>query len=521
MAELPLGERLLRVRDRLTQAGFRGDFETGLGARQVAATDNSIYEVRPAGIAYPTCAHDVEALVQAARSDPGRPISITARGGNTGTNGQSLNDGIIIDFARHMNRILAIDVDASIATVEPGVVLDQLNDALAASGLFFPPNVSTASRATIGGMVATDASGKGSRRYGKTSDYIEAMDLVLSDASSWRATAIPLSEAEALGTRADIVGAVHREVLRAVTDHAAEIAAVFPDMNRGLTGYNLQKAFDRQSSIFSLPYLLAGSEGTLALTTAITLRVQRRPKQRVMVVIPYPAFGDALRDVPRLLEADPTAVEVLDDKVMHVARSDVLWKRIEAILGALGDVAALNFVEFTGDSLEALEAQARSIVPLIGRESLSAGAAVMIRDQAAIGALWSLREKSVGLLGRIGGGKQGTPFVEDTAVPPEKLPDYVTEFRELLDGFGLKYGMFGHADVGCLHVRPFLDLKDPAQAALVRPISDSVAALTKKYGGLLWGEHGRGFRGEYSPFFFGSTLFGAVGRIKAAFDPEG
>ena len=498
---------------RLDQAGFAGDAEDGIGARQVASTDNSIYQVRPAAIVYPRTGDDVTLLVRTL-ADTG--LSLTARGGNTGTNGQSLNDGIIVDFARHMRGIGAFDPETDTVTVEPGVVLDQLNAFLKPHGRFFPPMVSTASRATIGGMVATDASGKGSRRWGKTSDYIVAIDLTLSDGTPWRAEPMTRAEAEAIAAGSGIVADIHREALRIVTDRADDIAAIFPEMNRGLTGYNLQKTWDAAADRFFLGYLLAGSEGTLALTRSITLRVAHRPKKRALAVIRYAAFDTAMRDVQRLIAADPVAIEILDDKVLGVARSDIIWSSVEGLLGGASEapVAAMNFVEFTADDDATIDAGLAALTA-IGPQ----GDMRIVRDDAAIGQLWTLREKSVGLLARLGGARQGIPFVEDTAVPPEKLADFVAEFRALLDGHGLNYGMFGHADVGCLHVRPFLDLRDPAQAALIRPISDDVARLTKSYGGLLWGEHGRGYRGEFSPLYFGS-LYPELQALKAAFDPH-
>lgn len=510
-----------RLQEALATSGFTGDCETGVGAREVASTDNSIYQVRPDAVAYPRCGDDLNRIVRAAAVSGQPPVAITARGGNTGTNGQSLNGGVIVDLARHMNRIVDIDVAARLVVVEPGVVLDQLNAALAPHDLFFPPMVSTASRATIGGMVATDASGKGSRRYGKTSDYIEALDLVLSDGSDWRAEAMTRDQVEEIASGDGLVANIHREALRVAIEKAPAIASVFPEMNRGLTGYNLKHLYDAEADRFFLGFLLAGSEGTLALTKSVTLRVVPKPAVKALAVIRYDGFDEGLRDVGRLLDADPIAIEILDDKVLGVARSDIIWNGIGEILG--GDdtrpIAAMSFVELSAGSEGELDAGLRRLTALLDRPVAGMVDWKIVRDPSAIARLWNLREKAVGLLARLGGGRQGTPFVEDTAVPPENLPDFVADFRELLDRYGLQYGMFGHADVGCLHVRPFLDMKDPAQAALIRPISDSVASLARQYGGLLWGEHGRGFRGEYSPFFFGPDLYPELERIKRAFDP--
>lgn len=505
----------------LASDGFGGDYETGTGAREVASTDNSIYQVKPAAIAYPRSLEDINRIVVAAAS-LGGAISLTARGGNTGTNGQSLNNGVIVDFARHLNRIVALDQSAKRVVVEPGVVLDQLNAALAGHGLFFPPMVSTASRATIGGMVATDASGKGSRHYGKTSDYIEAINVVLADGTDWRAEPMSRVEAERIADGEGLVAQIHREALRVAIEHAEAISSTFPVMNRGLTGYNLQKLYDVSSDRFFLGFLLAGSEGTLAMTKTVTLRVMEKPELRALAVVRYDDFDAALRDVDRLLDADPLAVEILDDKVLGVAKTDIVWSGLSDILGAeqSRQVAAMNFVEVTGSDQTTLDERVARLSEALDRPQPAQVDARIVCDPAVVAQLWNLREKSVGLLARLGGGRQGVPFVEDTAVPPSRLADYVADFRKVLDDYGLQYGMFGHADVGCIHVRPFLDMRDPAQAGLIRPISDRVAVLTKQYGGLLWGEHGRGFRGEYSPLFFGKVLYPELERLKSAFDRQ-
>ena len=517
------GSRIQRFRQALVASGFEGDIELDLGAREVASTDNSIYRVLPAGVVYPRSGGDINRIVRAAIADAHAPLALCARGGNTGTNGQSLSEGVIVDFARYMNEILAVRIgaDGATVTVEPGVVLDQLNAKLAEYGLFFPPMVSTASRATIGGMVATDASGKGSRRYGKTSDYIEALDVVFADGQDWTVSPMTRADAERIGSRDDAVGAVHREAVRIALENAEEIARVFPDMNRGLTGYNLQKMYQQDRDRFFLAPLLSGSEGTLAFTKSITLRVVPKPATKALVVVRYDSFDAGLRDVERLLAADPLAIEIIDDKILDVARTDVIWHGISSLLGddPQRPIQAISFVEFAGDAAQ-VNSGIDSLETLLADPHPSLLDWKVARDAELIGRLWGLREKAVGLLARLGGaGRQGVPFVEDTAVPPSKLADYVVDFRFILDGVGLKYGMFGHADVGCLHVRPLMDLKDPQQAALIRPVSDAVAKLTKSYGGLLWGEHGRGFRAEYSPFFFGTSLYAEVECIKRAFDP--
>ncbi len=505
-------ERLEPFLAALAREEFAGDVEAGEASRTVYSTDNSIYQLPPAAVVFPLHGEDIRRLVLAAAAS-GMPV--TPRGGGTGTNGQSLTGGIVADVSRHMNRILAFDAATRRVTVEPGVVLDQLNAFLKPHGLFFPPTVSTASRATIGGMVATDASGKGSRIYGRTSDYVEELDVVLSDGSEGRIAT--LDDPAHIDLGSDRLNAAALKASQAVHRNRDIIDAVFPRMNRGLTGYNLQQTIDGEGRL-RLQKLLSGSEGTLAFTRAITLRLLPRPAHRAIAVLRYGSFAGALDDIARLLQADPAAIEIMDDKVLSLAREDVVWTTLEKVLGGAAErpVMGLNVVEFVGDTAEAVEVQLARLDRLPRPENAELMDAVIVRDAALVATVWDLRKKAVGLLGRLG----GVPFIEDTAVPPESLSDYVKEFRALLDAHGLDYGMFGHADVGCLHVRPVLDLRRPEHAALIRPLSDAVAALTRRYGGLIWGEHGRGFRGEYSPDFFGPELYDVLCEIKAAFDPE-
>ncbi len=507
-------DRLVPFLAALRREGFGGETLDDQAARIVHATDNSIYQLAPALIAFPKNGEDVARLMRAA-AETGMPV--TPRGGGTGTNGQSLSGGVVVDFSRHMNRILGLDAERREVTVEPGVVLDQLNAWLKPHGLFFPPTVSTASRATIGGMVATDASGKGSRLYGRTSAYVEALDVVLADGSSACVRSVDAAGIEQTAKSGSHYGKALLQLRETCLGKQREIRSVFPAMNRGLTGYNLLDVLGADG-LYHPQKLLAGSEGTLAVTRAITLRLIERPAARAIAVIRYRSFSAALDDVSRLLEADPAAIEIMDDKVLALAREDVVWQSLEAVLGGPTEVpvGGLNVVEFVGASDADIMAGLARLDALSDKAGQGQLDAVIVREPALVATVWELRKKAVGLLGRLG----GIPFIEDTAVPPQSLPAYLKEFRTILDAHGLDYGMFGHADVGCLHVRPVLDMRNPAHAALIRPLSDQVADLTRRYGGLIWGEHGRGFRGEYSPQFFGEALYAELRAIKAAFDPD-
>ncbi|MCZ6578586.1 MAG: FAD-binding and (Fe-S)-binding domain-containing protein [Gammaproteobacteria bacterium] len=507
----------------LVQSGFKGDCETTYGARIVASTDNSIYQVIPEAILYPANADDINFIVASVARQPQKSISITPRGGGTGTNGQSLNRNVIVDTSRYLRNIIDFDESNRQVCVEPGVVLDQLNEFLKPYGLFFPANVSTSSRATIGGMVATDASGKGSRIYGKTSAYIEQLEVVLADGSDYSVKPTPIDSLSKL-TDQSLGDRLQYQVYNAVIQHRDEIERVFPDLNRGLTGYNLKQVLGGDD-LFRMSYLLAGSEGTLAFTKSIRLNLIPLPKFKALVVVLYDDYLKALRHVAELCASDPAAIEILDDKLIAQAQRDSVWQDIQAVFREQPldqSYQAMNFIEVIGDSEDSIRRQCEKFETHIKNTSEAYGVvgSLVETDANAIASLWDLRSRAVGLLAMLDGDTQGLAFVEDSTVPPQQLADYVEKFRAILDAHQIDYAMYGHADVGCLHVRPMLDMTQQSDRDMIRSITDAVAALVKQYGGLLWGEHGRGYRGEYSPMFFGAHLMPVLHAIKTAFDPE-
>jgi len=280
----------------------------------------------------------------------------------TGTNGQSLNSSVIVDTSRYLNKITNFDEEKRLVCVEPGVVLDQLNDFLKPYGIFFPANVSTASRATIGGMVATDASGKGSRIYGKTSAYIEALDVVLSDASDYQVKPTPIEKLAELKNNS-LGDRLQYEVYGAVVAHRDEIDRVFPDLNRGLTGYNLKQVLGADDQ-FRMSYLLAGSEGTLAFTRSITLRLIPLPKYKALIVVLYDDYLKALRHVAELCKSNPAAIEILDDKLISQAQRDPIWSDIQAVFKDAPldqSLKAINFIEVVGDDEASIQQQCEKL----------------------------------------------------------------------------------------------------------------------------------------------------------------
>jgi FAD/FMN-containing dehydrogenase/Fe-S oxidoreductase len=500
----------------LRRDGFRGDVVADQGRLPVWSTDGSVYRLSPAAVLFPRDAADVAVACRAASA---LSLPLVGRGGGTGTNGQSLTDGVVLDFKRHMAEIGRFDAETMTISVGPGVVLDTLNAHLAPNGCFFAPTVSTASRAAVGGMFGTDASGKGSRRYGRTSDHVIGAEIVTADGEIHQiGRHLSASDVRALADGSGRMASVMRALLQDVLPRREEIDRVFPTMNRGLTGYNLKDAIAPDGSV-DLVKLLAGSEGTLALTTRLVLKVTRRPRISSVVVLGYEHFREALGDVGRVLEADPLAIEIIDDKILRLARNDPVWGGLGESLGDLGNAASLLFVEFAGEERGEVATAVAALTSMLKVDPGTVSSINVLDEPSSVASVWDLRRQSVGLLGALEGRRRASPFVEDCAVPPANLPAFVDGFRAILDRHGLDYGMFGHADVGCLHVRPTLDLIEPADRLIFRTVSDEVAALAKRHGGLLWGEHGHGVRGEYGPLFFGEELYGVLRRIKSAFDP--
>lgn len=515
-----LPERYRAFLTTLAQEGFQGEIADDLGLRTVLSTDNSIYQRLPQAAVFPRDEADVQRLARLLVRPEFRAVVLTPRGGGTGTNGQSLTDGIVVDLSRHMNRILEINVEERWVRVQSGVVKDQLNAALKPHGLFFAPELSTSNRATVGGMISTDASGQGSCTYGKTRDHVLDLRTVLLDGTPMDTGVLDEAALATELARGDRVGAVYRCAAQIAEQEAERIATVFPKLNRCLTGYDLAHLREADGR-FNLNSVLCGSEGSLGFIVEARLNVLPIPTFSILVNVRYGAFMDALRDANALMAKKPISIETVDSKVLLLAMKDIVWHGVAEYFPADPQVPTLgiNIIEFSGDDQAELEQRVHDFIQHLETDTsvVRLGHTLAV-GAAAVNRVYTMRKRSVGLLGNVDGEARPQPFVEDTAVPPENLADYIAEFRALLDSHGLAYGMFGHVDAGVLHVRPILDMKDPAQAALIRPLSDAVAALTQRHGGLLWGEHGKGLRSQYVPGYFGE-LYPALQRLKAAFDP--
>jgi len=508
----------------LASSEYIGEISCQYSARLAVATDNSVYQQLPQLVLHPKNKQDIQEISRLSSSEKYQSIKFSARGGGTGTNGQSLTPGIVVDLSKYMNRILEINIEENWVRVEAGVVKDQLNDYLRPHGFFFSPDLSTSNRATVGGMINTDASGQGSLVYGKTSNHVLALESVLANGDLLSTAPMPIEQAEDLAKQNNSYGNIIKQVLSSCRDNRSLILEKFPRLNRFLTGYDLENVFNDDLSQLDISRLITGSEGSLAFVCEAKLNLTPILKAKTLIVIKYDSFDSALRHSPALVEAKATSVETIDSKVLNLAKQDIVWHSVSDLITDVENkvMDGINIVEYNGTSIEALAEQVSQLTSRLTQDISNNTGVIgyqVTTDLSSINKLYGMRKKAVGLLGNTEGNQKPLAFAEDTAVPPENLADYIVEFRALLDSYDLHYGMFGHVDAGVLHVRPALDMCDPEQEKLLREVSDKVVALTAKYGGLMWGEHGKGYRSEYSPDFFGEYLFTELRKIKTAFDP--
>ncbi|MDG6237174.1 FAD-binding and (Fe-S)-binding domain-containing protein [Glaesserella parasuis] len=513
----------------LKQQHFSGDIASNYADRLSLATDNSVYQQLPRAILFPKSVADVVILTKLAQKTAFQALTFTPRGGGTGTNGQSLNNNIIVDLSRHLTQILELNVQERWVRVQAGVVKDQLNQFLKPHGLFFSPELSTSNRATLGGMINTDASGQGSLQYGKTSDHILAIKAVLMNGDILETQAVKTDDFFANVDQLNLTAngkKLHSEIFQRCQALRPTVLKELPQLNRFLTGYDLKNVFNDDLSEFNLTRILTGSEGSLAFICEAKLNLLPLPEYRTLINIKYNSFDAALRSAPFMLQAQALSVETVDSKVLNLAKQDIVWHSVSDLLteDEHNPILGINIVEYASNDKAQNEVRIAKLCQALD-EKIQDGTSGIIgyqlcNDVASIEKIYAMRKKAVGLLGNAKGWAKPIAFVEDTCVPPEHLADYIVEFRQLLDDHGLDYGMFGHVDAGVLHVRPALDLCDKSQVAKFKAISDQVVELTAKYGGLIWGEHGKGMRSAYGERFFGETLWKELRYIKQLFDPQ-
>ncbi|MGD9719601.1 MAG: FAD-binding and (Fe-S)-binding domain-containing protein [Pirellulales bacterium] len=517
------------------QKRVSGDVFFDVHERALFSTDASIYQIMPAGVIAPRSAADVVAVMEAAAQ---HGLIVVPRGGGTSLSGQSIGAGLVLDFSKYMNRI-EIDSASRTARVQPGVVLDQLNAAAAPHGLQFGPDVATSSRANVGGMIGNNSAGARSIWHGKTVDNVITLDMVLSDAS--QATFAPLTawELEQQQARGDLLGQVHREVARIVAENRDEIMARFPPILRRVSGYNLDEfvpacrtrypqprllagALANEARMypgasFNLAKLIVGAEGGLGTVTEALVHLLPLPKVRAVVVLHFDSMEHAVESVGAILACEPSAAELLDGLILRLAEKSLEYRNYLDFV--VGRPESLVLVEFNGDSREEVQAKADALAErLRGQTGLYHILSAL--DKSLCDHVWACRKASLPLLLGLPGNRKPVAFVEDGAVAPQHLPQFVARFKEIMHRHDTEGAFYGHASVGCLHVRPMLDLRKPVDIDRLQKISQEVCSLVREFNGAMSGEHGDGLARSYlNEALFGPKLYQAFKQVKAAFDP--
>ncbi|MDA2815122.1 FAD-binding protein [Nocardiopsis sp. RSe5-2] len=503
-----------RELERAMRGAVGGEVRFDAYTRHIYATDASMYQITPVGVVFPRDAADVEAAVATARA---HGAAVLPRGAGTSHCGQTVGEAVVLDFSRHMNRVLELDPGAGRARVQPGLVQDELNRAAAPHGLFFAPDTSTANRATLGGMIGNNSCGSRSAAFGMTIDHVHGLNAVLSDGASVHLGAEDAAETAARAASGGVDGAVHRELPRILEEARGALAEQEATFWRRAGGYRLDRLAEGP---FDLARFTVGSEGTLCVVTEAEVGLVPKPAATAMVVGHFASTAEAIGATEEAMEAGASAIELVDGFILDLARRSPehghLVRRLE------GEPRALLFAEFyaedAGEAAAAAE-RLRGLWRKAGR-GYAAPRAATDAEQAPFRAL---RKAGLGLLMAAGGpNERSLAFVEDTAVPPEHLAEYTARFAEILDRHGLRAGFYGHASAGCLHVRPFMDLSRPGQVATMRAVAEEVMELALSYGGVNSSEHGDGLaRGEFNRRIFGDRVYAAMREVKRVFDPDG
>lgn len=498
------------------RASLEGEVLFDRFSRGRYATDASLYQIEPVGVVVPKTDADVQAAAQIAR-EAGVPL--LPRGGATSQSGQTVGRALVIDYTKHLNKIVETDFANRTCTVEPGIVLDELNRQIKASGLWFPVDVSTSSRATIGGMTGNNSCGTRSIRYGIMRDNVIAIDALLADGALARFSLAAPSDSAARSRPEGAVEDLFRDLLALGARDADHIRSAFPEVSRRVGGYLIDALVPSDKPI-NLATLLCGSEGTLALSRNVKLKLSPQPRNRALGVCHFATFRKAMEAAQHIVKLNPVAVEVVDSALIGLARDIAMFRPVmESYVRGAPD--ALLLVEFAeddqGENLRRLD-QLDELMGDLGHVK----SVVKVGDAAGQKAIWGVRTSGLNIMMSMKSEGKPVSFIEDCAVPLEHLADYTERLTAVFEKYGTRGTWYAHASVGCLHVRPVLNLKLDQDARTMRAIAEEAFAMVKEYKGAHSGEHGDGLvRSEFHEMMYGRKTVALFEAIKDRFDPKG
>ena len=492
---------------------IEGDIRFDRYSRLLYSTDASIYQIEPVGVVVPRHKGDVQAVMELANK---LEISVLPRGGGTSLAGQAVGHSIVLDFSKYMQNVLEVNQEELWCRVQPGLVQDELNAHVRGRGLQFGPDTSTANRATIGGMIGNNSSGAHSLTYGKTLDHVIELTVLLADGSEVVLKDLTPEEVERRSRADTTYGRAHREVARLAQQHKNEIVARYPKIMRRVSGYNLDEFVKAQP--FNLSRMIVGSEGTLATVVEAKMRLVPKPKWTAMDVIHFSDDIEALECAQLILRTRPYAMESTDKMVLNLARGNIEQSRRLGFVQGTPD--ALLMVEYAGESEAEVKDKVDELEALRKREKIGYAATRAFKPEE-VKAIWGVRKAGLGLLLGITGDKKPIAFVEDTAVAPEKLPEFIRRFREVVARHDTVAGYYGHCSVGCMHIRPLINLKEQSEMHKMVSIANAISDLVLEFNGAMSGEHGDGLaRSHFNAKLFGPAIYDDFRQIKRAFDPK-
>ncbi len=512
-------QRRSQLAEELTRA-VAGEVRFDRYARQMYATDASIYRMTPLGVVMPRDADDVCAVIETC-SKAG--VSVLPRGGGTGLSGQTVNRGVVIDFSKYMHNVIEVNGEEGWVHTQPGITIDELNRQVAHTGKYFTPDPSTSSRANIGGAMGNNSCGSHSIVYGKTVDQVQQMSVVLSDGSKAMFEAVNAAQLESKMTLSSLEGAIYRGIADIAVRAAGEVDRRFPKILRRVGGYNIDRVYPNVVSdvhpILDLTQVMVGSEGTLAAVTDARLKLWDIPKAKGLAVLHFNTLRESMETTVATLEHDVSAVEHIGEIIIEQARRSLGFSRgLGFLQGRPSDILV---VEMTGETVAEVQSKLTEFERRI-KASTGTYAVTQLLGASEQRQVWQMREAGLGLMMNVEGDAKPLPFVEDTAVSPERLPEYVERFDEIVKRHGTEAGYYGHASVGCLHIRPLVNLKQSAGIDLMYTIADEISDLVLEFEGSLSGEHGDGIvRGAWAEKMFGAELVDHFREVKDLFDPAG
>ncbi|MDP2239835.1 MAG: FAD-linked oxidase C-terminal domain-containing protein [Burkholderiales bacterium] len=493
------------------QREIQGEVLFDAASRGRYSTDASIYQIEPVGVVVPLTEQDALIALQIAVDES---VPVLARGGGTSQCGQTVGAALVIDNSKHLNQIIAFDKDARTVVVQPGVVLDQLNAYLKPHGLWYPVDVSTSAQATLGGMAGNNSCGSRSIFYGNMVHNVRSVEAVLADGTRCSFGAVPADLSRLAGPQryVDLV----RKIRDIAAREAGEIEHRYPKLLRKVGGYNLDMM---AQAPLNMAHLLVGSEGTLAYSQRLHLNLSPLPQHKTLGVCHFPVFFKAMESAQHLVKLKPVAVELVDRTMIALARDNSAFRAtVEKFI--TGDPDAILLVEFAGDDKDEQLAKLKQLVELMGDLGFPGGV-VEITDPVLQRDVWEVRKAGLNIMMSMKGDGKPVSFIEDCAVPLEHLAEYTDRLTGVFEKHGTKGTWYAHASVGCLHVRPILNMRDDG-AQKMRAIAEEAAELVRQYKGSYSGEHGDGLvRSEWIAPFFGPRLTSAFEEIKDIFDPKG